>query len=217
MPLTLLLSAAVAGAIVVLTPGPAVIALLGIGAGQGRRAGAAFIIGHLAGDLMWSVLALVALVGANVLAPWVFHALATFCGCYLFWLGARAVLVRRREAAAAASFVRRPLRRGLVFGLSNPKSYPVTLSVFTALLAGDLGSLTVGTAPLLLASCFVGFLLADAVLIWLVGTALLRRLYRRHELWLVRLTGLLFIGFAVNTLVHAWQGWQADWQAAPQR
>jgi threonine/homoserine/homoserine lactone efflux protein len=201
MPLSLLLSAAIAGAIVVLTPGPAVIALLGIGAGQGRRAGAAFIIGHLAGDLMWSALALVALVGANVLAPWVFQALASFCGLYLFWLGARAVLVRRREAAAVAAHVRRPLRRGLVFGLSNPKSYPVTLSVFTALLAGDLGSL---------ASCFVGFLAADALLIWLVGTAPLRRLYRRHELWLVRLTGVLFIGFAVNTLLHAWQGWQAD-------
>jgi threonine/homoserine/homoserine lactone efflux protein len=209
MTLSLLLSAAIAGAIVVLTPGPAVIALLGIGAGQGRRAGAAFIIGHLAGDLMWSVLALVALVGANVLAPWVFQALAGFCGLYLFWLGAGAVLVRRREAAAAVH-VRRPLRRGLVFGLSNPKSYPVTLSVFTALLAGHLGSLTVGTAPLLLASCFVGFLAADALLIWLVGTAPLRRLYRRHELWLVRLTGVLFIGFAVNTLLHAWQGWQAD-------
>ena len=53
MPLSLLLSAAVAGAIVVLTPGKAVIAQLGIGAGQGRRAGAAFIIGHLDGDLMW--------------------------------------------------------------------------------------------------------------------------------------------------------------------
>jgi hypothetical protein len=45
----------------------------------------------------------------------------------------------------------------------------------------------------------------------------LRRLYRRHELWLVRLTGVLFIGFAVNTLVHAWQGWQEDWQAAARR
>jgi threonine/homoserine/homoserine lactone efflux protein len=210
MDISLLLSAAIAGAIVVLTPGPAVIALLGIGAGQGRRAGAAFIIGHLAGDLMWSVLALVALVGANVLAPWVFQALAAFCGVYLFGLGARAVLARRRESAAAAVLVRRPLRRGLIFGLSNPKSYPVTLSVFTALLAGHLDGLTVARAPLLLASCFAGFLFADALLIWLVGTTPLRRLYRRHELWLVRLTGLLFIGFAVNTLLHAWQGWQAD-------
>ena len=209
MDFSLLLSAAIAGAIVVLTPGPAVIALLGIGAGQGRRAGAAFIIGHLAGDLMWSVLALVALVGANILAPWVFQSLAAFCGAYLLWLGGRAVLVRRGSGTPAAFVVRRPLRRGLIFGLSNPKSYPVTLSVFTALLADHLDGLTVAGAPLLLASCFVGFLVADALLIWLVGTAPLRRLYRRHELWLIRLTGLLFIGFAVNTLLHAWQGWQA--------
>jgi threonine/homoserine/homoserine lactone efflux protein len=38
------------------------------------------------------------------------------------------------------------------------------------------------------------------VLIWLIGTAPLRRLYRDHELWILRATGALFIGFAVNTL-----------------
>ena len=59
----LLADAAVTGAIVVLTPGPAVIAFLGIGAAQGRREGAKFLIGHLVGDLLWSSLALVALVG----------------------------------------------------------------------------------------------------------------------------------------------------------
>ena len=101
--------------------------------------------------------------------------------------------------------VKRPLARGLVFGLSNPKSYPVTLSVFTALVAGALGALTVGNAPLFLAACFAGFLAADAILVWLVGMGIVRKLYRRYELWIVRATGLLFIGFAVNTLVHAWQ------------
>lgn len=207
MPSSVLLSAAIAGAIVVLTPGPAVLALIGIGAAQGRRAGAAFILGHLAGDLMWSTLALAALVGTRFLPPWALQALATFCGLYLLWLGGRAALARRRAGALFATASARPLLRGLIFGLSNPKSYPVTLSVFTALLADQLGSLTPGSAPLLLASCFAGFLLADAVLIWLVGTETLRRLYRRHELLLVRLTGLLFIGFAVNTLLHAWQGW----------
>lgn len=214
MPLSVLLSAAIAGAIVVLTPGPAVLALIGIGAAQGRRAGAAFILGHLAGDLIWSVLSLAALVGTRFLPPWVLQALAAFCGLYLFWLGARAMLARRRAGALFATASRRPLLRGLVFGISNPKSYPVTLSVFTALLADQLGSLTLGTAPLLLASCFVGFLLGDAVLVWLVGTETLRRLYRKHELWLVRLTGLLFVGFAVNTLLHAWQGWHEARAAA---
>ena len=45
-------------------------------------------------------------------------------------------------------------------------------------------------------------------------TETLRRLYRKHELWLVRLTGLLFIGFAVNTLLHAWQCWHEARAAA---
>lgn len=201
---SLLISAALAGAIVVLTPGPAVLAFLGIGAAQGRIAGAFFLVGHLVGDLAWTVLALVALVGARLVSPWVFHGLAIFCGFYLFWLGWRALTARRTAAGGIDLTVKRPLARGLVFGLSNPKSYPVTLSVFTALLAGDLGALTVGNAPVFLVACFAGFIAADAILVWLVGMGMVRKLYRRHELWIVRATGVLFIGFAVNTLVHAW-------------
>lgn len=202
---SLLVSAGLAGAIVVLTPGPAVLAFLGIGAAQGRLAGAYFLFGHLVGDLLWTVLALVALVGARLVSPWVFHGLALFCGVYLFWLGFKALSARRSGSGGVELAVRLPLARGLMFGLSNPKSYPVTLSVFTALLAHDLGALTVGNAPLFLAACFAGFLAADAILIWLVGMAVVRRFYRRHELWIVRATGLLFIGFALNTLIHAWQ------------
>jgi threonine/homoserine/homoserine lactone efflux protein len=205
----LLLSAAVAGAVVVLTPGPAVLAFLGIGAGQGRGAGAFFLIGHLAGDLMWTVLALVAIVGTQLVAPWLFNAVAVFCGGYLFWLGMRALLARRNPAGEMVLSVHRPLARGLVFGLSNPKSYPVTLSVFTALLAGKLDRLTPGNAPLLLAACFAGFLVADAILVWLVGMAPVRRFYRANEIWILRVTGVLFIGFAVNTLWHAWESWSS--------
>jgi threonine/homoserine/homoserine lactone efflux protein len=209
----LLANAAVAGAIVVLTPGPAVIAFLGIGAAQGRRAGAQFLIGHLAGDLLWSSLALTALVGARLVAPWVFNALATFCGFFLAYLGMRSLLVRRSGGGAGALQSRRPLLRGLVFGLSNPKSYPVTLAVFTALLAGQLGDFTLGQAPLLLASCFAGFLVADLVLIWLVGVAPVRAFYRRYELWIIRATGVMFLGFAASILLHAWHGWAAPARA----
>jgi threonine/homoserine/homoserine lactone efflux protein len=203
MEASILMAAAMAGAIVVLTPGPAVLALLGIGAAQGRRAGAGFLIGHLVGDTLWSMLALTALIGARVIAPVVFQTLAIVCGAYLLYLGMRAVLVRRDATGQVSTSVRRPLHRGLMFGITNPKSYPVTLSVFTALLAGNLESLTVANAPLLLGAVFVGFLVADAILIWLVGTPPLRRLYRAGEIWIVRATGVMFIGFAVATL------WQA--------
>ncbi|EWY41060.1 lysine transporter LysE [Skermanella stibiiresistens SB22] len=203
MEASILLAAAMAGAIVVLTPGPAVLALLGIGAAQGRRAGAGFLFGHLVGDTLWAALALTAMIGAKVIAPVVFQVLAVVCGGYLLWLGTRAVLVRRDATGQASGGVRRHLRLGLVFGVTNPKSYPVTLSVFTALLAQDLGALTAANAPLLLAAVFLGFLLADLILIWLVGTPLLRRIYRSGEIWIIRATGVMFIGFAVSTLWHA--------------
>ncbi len=207
---SLLANAAVAGAIVVLTPGPAVIAFLGIGAAQGRREGAKFLIGHLAGDLLWSSLALIALVGARLVAPWVFNALATFCGLFLAYLGARSLFARRSAAGASVLQSRRPLLRGLAFGLSNPKSYPVTLAVFTALLAGQLGEFTFSQAPPLLASCFAGFIAADVVLVWLVGIGPVRQFYRRYEIWIIRATGAMFLGFAASTLWHAWQGWAAE-------
>ncbi|UEM19514.1 LysE family translocator [Skermanella mucosa] len=203
MEASILLAAATAGAIVVLTPGPAVLALLGIGASQGRRAGAGFLVGHLVGDTLWAMLALTALIGAKVIAPVVFQALALVCGAYLLYLGARAVLVRRDASGQVSTSVRRPLARGLMFGITNPKSYPVTLSVFTALLAQDLESLTAANAPLLLGAVFAGFLVADAILIWLVGTPPLRRLYRSGEIWIIRATGVMFIGFAFSTLWHA--------------
>jgi threonine/homoserine/homoserine lactone efflux protein len=117
MPITLLLAAA-AGAACTLTPGPGFLALLGIGAAQGRRAGAGFILGRFAGDVVWSSLAL----------------------------------------------------------------------------------------PALLAAACVGFLGGDCVLIWIAGAAGVRRLYRRHEIWIVRGSGLLFLGFGAAALAGAMPG-----------
>jgi threonine/homoserine/homoserine lactone efflux protein len=180
-----------------------VLALVGIGASQGRRAGAGFIFGHLAGDLLWSALALVALVGAHSFAPWFFQALAVGCGLYLGWLGTRALFARRMATGEIDVEVRRPLARGFVFGITNPKSYPVTLAIFTALLADNLAALTPANAPALLAACFAGFVVADGILIWIIGLGPLRRLYLRHGLWIVRATGALFLGFAATTLWEA--------------
>lgn len=204
MDLMLLFSIAVAVFIVVITPGPAVLAVLSIGAAQGRWAAAQFLFGHIAGDLLWSVLALVALVGANLVSPWLFHALAFFCGVYLFWIGLRAMLARRNAGGGPALVVKRPCVRGVVFGISNPKGYPVTLAVFTSLLAGRLEAVTIENLPLFVAACMVGSIVGDLVLVWIIGMGPLRRFYARHEIWFLRVTGLMFVGFAVNTLAHLW-------------
>ncbi len=201
-----LLAAAGAGAAYTLTPGPGFLALLGIGAAQGRRAGAGFIFGHLAGDVVWSGLALAAIIGARQIGAAVFDLLGVVCGVYLGWLGVRALRVRPSAEGGPLQMVERPLLRGLVFGLTNPKGYPVAVATFTALLAGQAEQLDWAALPPLLGAASCGFLLADAILVTLIGASVVRRLYRRHELWIVRCSGLLFIGFALASVLNSAPG-----------
>lgn len=190
----------------VLIPGPAFLALLGIGAGQGRRAGALFLGGHLAGDLLWATLAIVAIIGARTIGTTVFDVLGLVCGAYLAWIGWSALTAKRRSDGGSMMTVERPLRRGLVFGLTNPKGYPVALATFTALLAGSANALDFAVLPMLLGVSLLGFLIADVILVTIIGAGLVRRVYRRHELAIVRLSGLLFIGFSVQAVWHAAPG-----------
>jgi threonine/homoserine/homoserine lactone efflux protein len=198
----LLAASAAAGAAYTLTPGPGFLALLGIGAAQGRRAGAGFILGHFAGDVLWSTLALLAIIGARAVGSTVFDSLGLVCGAYLGWLGVRTLRARPAGAGGAVA-VRRPLLRGLAFGLTNPKSYPVALATFTALLGAGAASLAWSALPPLLGAACVGFLAADLALVGLAGAAGVRRAYRRHEVIILRLSGLVFLAFAAAALRNA--------------
>lgn len=202
MTITLLLASALAGCLYVVSPGPAVLALIGIGAAKGRRPALFFLFGHLFGDTLWCSLAVLALVGAKVVDPLLFDLVALACGLYLGWLGGRAVLAR--SASGADDLIGdHPWRRGVAFGLTNPKSYPVALAMFTGLLAGHADQLGFDNLPALLVSAFFGFLAGDAILAWLVGTSLMRRLYLSHAVLIVRTTGALFLLFGANTLWEA--------------
>ncbi|MDP2697087.1 LysE family translocator [Thalassospira sp.] len=211
MEISMLIGAMVAAAIYTLTPGPAFLAMLGIGAAQGRGASAGFLFGHFAGDMMWASLALVAIIGSRVLNPMMFDILAMICGVYLFWLGVRAVMAKRRIDGSVDIIVKRPWRRGFIFGITNPKGYPVAVAMFTALLAKDAAFLDWSSMTGLLSAAAVGFLLADMILIWVVGLGVLRRFYQRHEIWIVRATGVLFIGFAIQAIMSSLPG-LAGWR-----
>jgi threonine/homoserine/homoserine lactone efflux protein len=114
--------------------------------------------------------------------------------------------MRRRSGREESVRVPRPLAHGLVFGLTNPKAYPVAIATFTALLSARAAELTWDMLPALVLASLVGGALAYAILVGLVGVAAVRRVYRRHETLITRLSGVLFIGFAVNALVHAVPG-----------
>lgn len=203
---SLVFAASAAGFIYVVTPGPAFLALLGIGADQGRSAGAAFIGGHLVGDTVWSTMALVAIVGAKSVGSLAFDVLGLVCGAYLFWLGAKAITAKRRADGALTTAVERPLVRGLMFGLTNPKGYPVAVATFTALLASSAASLDWAAVPPLVAASVAGCLLADILLVAMIGAPVVRRIYRRYDIWITRASGVMFIGFALHALATSATG-----------
>ena len=199
----LLLTSAIAGGAYTLAPGPAFLALLGIGAGGGRRAGAWFLAGHFAGDVIWAGLALIAIIGAKTIGTTIFRILDVVCGAYLCWLGYRAVAARRLDDGTTNFAPRDPLRRGLAFGLSNPKAYPVAVAMFTALLADHAAALDWAALPSLLAAACVGFVTSDIILITVIGARPVRRWYRQHALWIARASGVVFLGFGLQAIVSA--------------
>lgn len=203
---TILIASALAGATYTLIPGPAFLALLGIGAARGRRAAAGFLLGHFAGDVLWSSLALVAILGAHSIGRSAFDILGLICGAYLCWLGMTALRARRDEDGKLVDQPRRPLLRGLIFGLTNPKGYPVAVAMFTALLATSAANLSWDAFPALLAAAAGGFIVADLILIAFVGMRLVRNLYQRYDLWVARASGILFIGFGLHALYEATTG-----------
>jgi len=203
---SLLLASGLAGFIYGITPGPAVLLVFGLTANEGRGAGAKFLSGHFVGDILWTVLALVAIVGARTIGTTVFDVLGILCGLYLGWLGYKALTVRRAADGRLDTSVRRPMLRGLLFGLTNPKGYPVAIATYTALLASYAAGLSWAGVPGLLAAAIIGFVVSYAVIVVVSGLSVVRRFYRRHELWIVRASGVIFVGFAVHAIVHSVNG-----------
>ncbi len=191
---TIAASVFLAGFVYAVTPGPGVLAVLGIGAARGRLAAAKFLGGHCAGDIVWYVLATASIIGVSSIGERVFQVLGVISGLYLIYLGIRA-LRHGRGGAVSALVTRDPLKHGLVFGLTNPKAYPVAAAMFTALLAGEAASLTWNDLPLIVAIATLGSLAGDAIYVYAVGISAMRKFYERHEIAINRASGMIFVAF----------------------
>lgn len=205
MSLALFAATFAAGFVYVILPGPAVLALFALTASDGRRAGARFVTGHLAGDILWGAAALAAIIGVSKIGETVFDALGLACGAFLIWLGLKAIF-HRADPSAEPVRVRRPLRMGILFGLTNPKAYPVSVATFTALTASFSGEMSFAQAPAMMASAVLGFLVADAILVWTAGLPFVRGLFARRGALITRLVGVTFVAFGVKSVSDALTG-----------
>ena len=198
----ILLASLAAAYLYVVTPGPAFLALFTLAASRGRASGAWFICGHLVGDVTWGALAVAAIVGANRIGPTLFELLGFVCGLYLLYLGARAVMTKK-DAPPRTIGAKRPLATGMAFGLTNPKSYPVALAMFSAIVAPYIGALKMADAPQMFVAAFAGFLLADVTLIFAAGLPAVRRFFLTHGVAVTRLVGVIFILFGAKSIADA--------------
>jgi threonine/homoserine/homoserine lactone efflux protein len=198
----ILIASATAAYLYVVSPGPAFLALFTLAASRGRRSGAWFICGHLVGDVTWGALAVLAIVGANRIGPTLFELLGFGCGAYLVYLGVRAVTTRK-DAPPRTIGASRPLATGMAFGLTNPKAYPVALAMFSAIVAPYIGALRAVDAPQMLLAAFLGFLLADATLIFAAGLPAVRKFFLTHGLAVTRIVGVIFILFGARSIADA--------------
>ena len=198
----LFLATVLAGFAYVISPGPAFLAVFALAAAQGRRAATMFLAGHLTGDVLWSALAIAALVGASQLGPVLFDVLGLGCGAYLIYLGAKALLAKREENLQPVGG-RRPAVTGILFGLTNPKAYPVATAMFAAIALPYAGDLGWRDAPLLLLAAFVGFVPGYALIVFAAGLPAVRRFFTDHGIVVTRVIGAIFIAFGGRTLWDA--------------
>lgn len=126
VPLSHLLTFAIAAALLIALPGPSVLFVIGRTLALGRRAGLLSVVGNAGGMLVQT--SLVALgVGAIVAQSIVVLTVIKFAGAaYLVYLGIQAIRHRRdAEAPVERSTPRSTLRllgEGFVVGVTNPKS-----------------------------------------------------------------------------------------------
>ena len=165
-------------AVMAVTPGPANVFAIAIGAERGRRAALTAVAGMNSATLVWFAVAALGL-GAAVLAfPQVFHLIAYAGAAYVAWLGLKSLLAARIPTMgelkpAAIRPGRHAFRDGFAVQISNPKA----ILFFTAVLPPFLDPER--PLPLQLASFACGTIAFDVIAMsayGLGGAALARRM-----------------------------------------
>ena len=190
-------------ALIVVVPGPALAVLMSQSLRRGTVAGLCCVAGNTTGLVGWAcgaALGLTALLTASAVG---FIVLKIIGAVYLAWLGFQAFRRRHghpeslapRSASRATAY-----RSGLLTSMTNPK--PAAL--YMALLPQFMPRNATVRDVFELASVHIVLSAVWYVLI-VVGVVRARRLFERPvaQRWLNRLTGSVFIGFAVRLAIAA--------------
>lgn len=185
----------IASILLILSPGPGTLAILGSATGS-RKAGFAALAGTSVGDAL--LMAAAAIGAATLLAtnPMAFTLLKYGGGAYLVWLGYKSLTSREQGLALSPPGEGDAFRRSLFVTLLNPKAVIFFMAFFPQFLAP-------GAKPGAFAVLGVVFIslncIYQALMISSAGFVI-RHLDEapHYALWLNRVLGLVFIGFGLR-------------------
>jgi threonine/homoserine/homoserine lactone efflux protein len=172
--------------------------ILSVVSEKGRKAATNFASGAFLGDIVWLFLTCLFLIGASRVPALFFSVLTGACALYLFWLGHKMIVASGNSSTG--TIFRHPFADGIALGLLNPKSYPVLISVFSALVLNDSFRLSLQNLPALMTFSCLGFVAGYGAMIAVAGVGPVKSLYARNVRVFSVGFGLIFIGFGIKLL-----------------
>ena len=125
-----MLACALAALLLLITPGPGVMSLAGVGAAFGARPGLAYMSGLCLGTNLVAGMVVAGYAALLLATPYIRTALMALSFGYLFWLALKIAFAGRKLA-----FIQADRPPGLVGGVTlqiiNPKAYVVNTALFT--------------------------------------------------------------------------------------
>ncbi|GAB3265263.1 leucine efflux protein LeuE [Chitinimonas naiadis] len=185
----------VASTLLILSPGPGTLAILGSATGS-RRDGFAALAGTSTGDAI--LMAAAAIGAATLLAanPLAFNVLKYGGGAYLVWLGIKSLMSKEEGLAVSQPDSGNPYRRSLLVTLLNPKAIVFFMAFFPQFVTPGAS----GWNFAILGAVFIALNCLYQSLLIVGAGFILRHLDEapHYALWVNRLLGLVFVLFGLR-------------------
>ena len=110
------------------------------------------------------------------------------------------------KADAVKRVFERPFFDGFALGFFNPKSYPVMLSVFSALLLQRYQPLDWSAFPSFFIFSLLGFAIGYCFMVTMAGVSIFSKFYVKNIKLYSYAFGLLYIGFGAHLLLNTFYG-----------
>lgn len=191
---------AIATAILGLSPGPTVFAIVGCSLRLGLGQTYLFITGIILGDILFSLLAMGGLAALASHYAAVFVVLKMFGGCYLIYLGIKS-FVDSRHSALSTNYTEKGLElvaSGFLLTASNPKE----LLFFFGFLPMFINMKTVDIGQMILATGVIALTYTMTTSVYAIMANFVRVSFKSGNAvwWLHRIAGFLMIGVGVGVI-----------------